>query len=61
MHVIKMAQVDFEKNGLYGGNHGSRKTRKEVIVMAAARDDGSSLICARRIMVATAAWRCGEN
>ena len=56
-----MAQVDFEKNGLYGGNHGSRKTRKEVIVMAAARDDGSSLICARRIMVATAAWRCGEN
>lgn len=55
-----MAQVGFE-NGLYGGNHGSRKTRKEVIVMAAARDDGSALICTMRIMVATAAWCCGEN
>lgn len=60
MHVIKMAQVGFE-NGLYGGNHGSKKTRKEVIVMAAARDDGSALICTMRIMVATAAWCCGEN
>ena len=39
-NVIKMAQVDFKENGLYGGNHGSSKTRKEL--MAVTRDDGRS-------------------
>ena len=44
--VIKMAQVDFKKNGLYGGNHGSSKTRREF--MAVKRDDGLSLLYTTR-------------
>lgn len=60
-HVIKMAQIDFVENGLHGSNHGSRKTRKEVIVMATARDDGSLLIYNTRIMVAMTVWHCWEN
>ena len=50
-----MAPMDFVENGLHGNNYESRKTRK-VIVMATARDDGSSLIYNTRTMVATPAW-----
>lgn len=51
-----MAQIDFVENGLHGSNHGSRKTRKEVIVMATARDDDSSLFYNMRTIVATTTW-----
>lgn len=54
--LCKMAPMDFVENGLHGNNYESRKTRREVIVMATARDDGSSLIYNTRTMVATPAW-----
>lgn len=57
-----MAPVDFMENGLYGGNHGSRKTRKVVIAMVlASHDDGGSLTYNVRRMVATTVWCCCEN
>lgn len=50
-----MAQIDFVENGLRGSSHGIRKTRREVI-MAMAREDGSSLFYNMRTMVATTVW-----
>lgn len=44
-----MAQVDFKENGLYGGNHGSSKTRKEL--MAVTRDDGQLTTLHHEVMV----------
>lgn len=39
----------------------AEKRRKEVIVMAKARDDGSPRIYNTRIMAATTAWHLWEN
>lgn len=57
---MEVALVDLVENGLAGGYHGSRQTRREVIVMTVAKGDGSSLVCNMRVMI-TAAWRCCEN